>query len=1047
MQAINSIHVKFLLIMLPFVIVAMALATAVSVVVEVREASEDLLGNLRERIDAHARLLALHMDGPDAGRDSEIVRYAVFDLAATSGVEGAAVFDRDGALVRASGSIEARHRDAPVINVPITRGGSAGRVQIGTLRVFNKRADPQAILERQVGDISLLMIMITASIVASALVANRYVVGRPLEHILTALKTPTPLHQRPPVDWKSSDELGEVIDAYNAMLRRLRADQAQLRESETRLRVMLDASPLGATIERVDGTITFANTRMLELLGVSEEELFHSTASDFYAVPEERGEIISWLRRGGRLHNVELQLTKGDGTTFPALLSFEPAYNEGEGVYYAWAFDITERKQVEYELQASRQTLEEQATQLRNLAETYGIEKLRAERATLAKSEFLANMSHEIRTPMNAIVGMSELALETAMTPQQSDYLGKIKTAAQSLLGIINDILDFSKIEAGKQEIEAERFDLTLIVQNVLTMIAMDAGKKGLDIFFLSEPDVPTALIGDSQRLGQILLNLTNNAVKFTDSGEIIVRSWTESRDGDRVKLGFSVQDTGIGIAEETLSTLFEAFSQADGSTTRQYGGTGLGLVICKRLAELMGGGIEVESTVGEGSTFTFTVEFGLPDDVEAEPVADEDGLRDLRVLIVATSATSREYLSKCVAPIAADTVAVGTADDAVAETKRASAARKGDFDVIILDPKGSPPGSIAIAGMLRKLPSLRRVPILFTAGPEEQEEIQRKAVSAAPSAYLAKPVSNGALLNAIAALKSGDPQIFGTFPDNPKPPSFLREDLRGARILLVEDNEMNQDVGKSILERAGLVVEIADNGRIAVERMTAEPNRFAAILMDVQMPEMDGYQATRAIREELGLTEVPIIAMTAHAFAAERKKCLDAGMDDHVPKPVDVKHLLTTLNEHIPPADEIAADALCAPAEQAVAAPVEAAPTAAVRPVTGIDVEQALQRLDIEMDFFVTLLRKFHDRNRTSADEIREAIAAGDLEQVGRVAHLVKGMAGNICANAVFEAAAALEAVARENNDAGIPEQFAVLDRELAPVLQSIAELLDEAA
>lgn len=1028
----TSVRTKFLLVMLPCLVAAVIAGSLIKAYFEMRAVRQQIEDRVAVHATTHAAMLAAHMlDANDR------MRLLMLDaILEAPMVDEVVLFDETGRMLNKVGELDAEAEKPIGVEVPIEIVVDYGRHNVGRLRVAGNGLDIGTLVRAQVEEEVVLLVFVAIAIVLGAILANHIVIGRPLKRFMEALGPDGAEEERRSVDWKSSDELGEVIDAYNAMLEILGAEQQSLKDNEARLTTMLDSSPLGLTIVRMDGKIVYANSNMPQLLGISRDALLAANAEGFYVDPEERKEIITWLRRGGSLRNVEIRLKRPDGTDFPALLTFQPAPLEGKDHYYCWSFDITERKQVENELDATRQMLEQQATQLRDLAETSALEKSRAELATAAKSEFLANMSHEIRTPMNAIFGLSDLALQTALTPQQTDYLTKIQTAAKSLLGIINDILDFSKIEAGKQELQAEEFDLNEVIGSVLTIVAMEVERKGIYVSCASDSDVPSTLIGDAQRLGQILLNLVNNAVKFTHEGEIVLRVWTEAKTDSAVTIGFSVEDTGIGFDEATRTTLFEAFSQADSSTTRKYGGSGLGLVICKRLVELMGGSISVESTPGRGSTFRFSANFGSTGSA-AEPAIEQADATRRRVMLVGATDTGRAILAQALGPSSSAVTAVATGEEAIARAKDAAAGHNGKFDVIVLDSGIRDMRCVEAAQLIRKVPGLRRVPVVFMTGPREQEKIKRAAVSIVPSAFITKPLSGGALLETILALLSGDPDIFGKFAAPPTPKAPSQEELRGTRILLVEDNEMNQQVGKTILERAGLVVDIADNGRIAVEKLSAAPDAYDAVLMDVQMPEMDGYQATRVIRDELHRPDLPIIALTAHAYAEEKRKCLDAGMNDHVPKPVDVRQLLGALGRWVKRADTMSTDEN---ADPAIAETGQA--SAALPDVDGIDVGDALQRLGIDFDFYRVLLQKFHDKNRSLAGEINAAVTAGDREQVERLAHLVKGMAGNISATAVYETAAALETAAREDTEGDLSGLASGLQDALAPVLDAIERL-----
>ena len=528
-----------------------------------------------------------------------------------------------------------------------------------------------------------------------------------------------------------------------------------------------------------------------------------------------------------------------------------------------------------------------------------------AEAATRAKSEFLANMSHEIRTPMNAILGMSHLALQSGLDARQRNYVEKVHGAAESLLHVINDILDFSKIEAGKLEVETIPFQLGEVLDRLAGLMAMRAEEKGLELLFTLPPGLPTALVGDPARLGQILLNLGNNAVKFTERGEVTLAVSLVQCDAQRATLRFEVRDTGIGLTPEARAKLFQPFTQADASTSRRYGGTGLGLAICRHLVDCMGGDIGVESEPGRGSCFHVTLPFGLQPSLQpgaaALPPRGGD-LRGMRALAVDDHPAARELLQALLQSlgIEADTAPGGEA--ALAAVARADAADR-PYQLLLLDWRM--PGMDGIDCLARLAGAgARHAPptvLMVTAFSRDQAEGQLQARRLRVAALLPKPVTPSALLDACLAAR-GQPAV--RLPRGEQQQQDLqarRASLAGARVLLVEDNPINQELACDLLTRADIAVDVAADGREALAALDRE--RYDAVLMDCQMPVMDGYEATRALRQRPALKNLPVIAMTANAMAGDREKVLAAGMNDHITKPIRVADMYATLARWVRPA------------------------------------------------------------------------------------------------------------------------------------------------
>ncbi|MEZ5828932.1 MAG: PAS domain-containing protein [Hyphomicrobiales bacterium] len=817
------------------------------------------------------------------------------------------------------------------------------------------------------------------------------------------------------------DENGEPVEIAGSWTDVTERKEAEVAREAARERIdmLLCAAPVVIYSFKVEGDYapTFVSASIKPILGYEPEEYLEH--ADFWRdhvhpddLPDVEAKQEQLFETGD--HAVEYRFRRKDGS-YCWLSDEQHLIRDEEGrpakVVGSWS-DIDARKKAELAFEAAQVELEK-ATQA-------------ALEANEAKSVFLANMSHEIRTPMNAIIGLSHLALKTDLTPRQRDYVLKIKSSGQHLLGIINDILDFSKIEAGKLSIETIDFDLDKVLENVGNLISEKASAKGLELIFDVEPSVSDNLRGDPLRLGQILINFCNNAVKFTDAGEITVQVQVLEDTDECQLLEFSVSDTGIGMTKEQIDRLFRAFEQADASTTRKYGGTGLGLAISKQLTELMGGSVKVDSVPGKGSVFCFTARLGKGTSTPRPRLLQSD-LRGRRVLVIDDNSHARAVLAGMLTNMTFTADEAASGEEALEMLGQASD-RDSQYEIAFIDWQMPGLDGIETGKRIQALPGVKRPPHLVMVTAYGREEVLRQAEESGFENVLIKPVTSSILFDTAVEVLGGDSE---RAESDQTEPTYEVDRLRGTRILLVEDNEINQEVALGQLEDAGAFVDLASNGEEAIRMI--EKNEYDVVLMDMQMPVMDGVAATRILRSDRRFVDLPIVAMTANALASDRELCLEVGMNDHVAKPIDPHQLFGVLLRWI---RKDGPDGKAAPAKRKAAKSIGV-------DIPGVDAGLGLKRTGGNADRYIALLRKLAATQAGTADSIRRALATGDDATAERLAHSLKGAAGTLGATGLAEAAARAEQAIRTGD--GIDDAVRGLGNVLDPVIDGITEALPD--
>ena len=934
-----------------------------------------------------------------------VVYSAVYDL----NNDLFARYERAG--TQATFPIPAFHRDKQeilgnhlVIFIPIESGGA----KVGTLLMVNELTELQSLFQRT---LSAGLVVLSLSTLLAFLVASRIqrIISKPIEDLA---RITSQVSEKQDYSIRASksqdDEIGSLITGFNHMLDRIQqGNQALITEKESALKLSRELTRRRDDLEELmsankdaeralrrseemyraifenategifrstrEGNLILVNQALADLLDYQSPRELIEAISDIpqqlYEDQGERDRFLGLMGQDERAMGFETRLKRKDGSSVHVVINAHRVHDEsGAGMLF------------EGTVQDNSQHI--RAEQLKAAVD-------QAQAATEAKSAFLANMSHEIRTPMNAIIGLSNLVMQGGrLGKKDSHYLNLILEASKKLLRIINEILDFSKIEAGKLDLEEAPFRVSEFLEHLISMFRAQAAQKGLDLLFHVDPRIPKTLIGDAHRLHQILVNLVGNALKFTEAGEVVVGLTLRESGEERVVVHMEVEDTGIGVPAEKIPGLFESFSQADDSTTRRFGGTGLGLAISHHLAELMGGKMAATSQVGKGSTFSVTLPFRIGADTDEED--SKNRFAGLEAQIAVVNHTSRTILQQVLTHMGFQ---VNTAENGREIMQNLE---KEPADLLIMETRLPDENGLRLLSQIRADHDAVDMPVILMAGLEE-DNLSEEAGKLGANGFLLKPVSPSVIIDSVMSIFGARVKARGSSSTWAWQPG-LDKKIEGARILVAEDNEINRIVARELLESAGLLVTTVTNGREAVEAVSS--TSFDAVLMDLQMPVLDGLEATRKIRAQDKFQKLPIIAMTANAMAGDRERCLQQGMNEHVSKPIDPKHLFTVLERFT----TIRADNVV-PNHQGEDDLPELA---------GFDIPTALRRIGGDRKALEKILVEFARNVSDIMNELEHAVRQRELHSVQQILHTLKGAAGNVAAVEFHELATEAEALVK---------------------------------
>jgi PAS domain S-box-containing protein len=797
-----------------------------------------------------------------------------------------------------------------------------------------------------------------------------------------------------------------------------------LQDSEALYSSLVENLPLQVLRKDLEGRFTFANESFCRLLGMKAADIIGKTDYDFYPAEHAqkyRRDDARVAETGELFEDVEENEKLGE-TRYVHVMKSAVRDAAGEIVGTQAVFwDVTARKWAEMHMAQAKEA---------------------AEAANRAKSSFLANMSHEIRTPLNAILGMAELVLDTRLTAEQREYLTVVRESGEALLSLVSDVLDFSKIEAGRLELDRTVFDLHESLGDTLKSLAIRAHRKGLELGCCIRRGVPELVIGDATRLRQVVINLVGNAIKFTDRGEVVMEVECESRSAGEAVLRFAVSDTGIGIPEEKRAAIFGVFVQGDSTTTRKFGGTGLGLAISSRLVELMGGKVGVQSEVGRGSTFHFTVRLGLPqEEISEEMPPQATTLRGLPILVVDDNATTRQILAELVARWGLEPALASGALEGLGVLRQAKDSDR-PFRVALVDAAMPETDGFAFVQRAREQIDAELPMIMMLASGDRPGDISR-CERLGVAAYLLKPIKPSELFDAVVVALGIHAPEEEAAESAIKGPQLVRP----LKILLAEDSLVNQKLVRALLERRGHSVTVANHGQEAVAAFALQ--RFDAILMDIQMPEMDGLEATAAIRvaERQSGIHTPIVAMTAHVLQGDRERCLEAGMDEYLAKPIRARRLFETIEAMVgAPAAVAAAEPRGSAAAASPATPTDSGVMASITTVGlpeggGVDWRVALQTVGGDRQLLSSVVESFLEETPQLMSGLRQAVAQADPAGVVQRAHTLKSSMSYFGIRKGLDLAIQLEAMGRSANLAGAPQALAALESEVAQAVSVLTQ------